>query len=116
MPNIPFGAVVLFGYSNKRMAESARFTPELPTTRNPVLAIAMEDIASHVGREACWTVSPLLLHSVVLPQDRDDAIARQAKDANAVRARHRLCRQHRVDDGFFCRLDRRPKERIDSVI
>src|SRR5215475_2628590 len=59
MPNIPFGAVVVFGCSNNRIAESARFTPELPTTRIPCMPFLLKVLPATSAWEACWTVSPL---------------------------------------------------------
>lgn len=56
-----------------------------------------------------YSAQTALLHSVVLLQRCDDAIARQAKDANAVCSGHCFRREHRVDDGFFCGIDGRSK-------
>jgi len=79
------------------------------------------EVSTHSKRSIAFVLlmvnsSRFLLHAVVLPQDLDDAIAGQAKDADAVGAGHRLCREHRVDDGFFGRFGRRSKERIDPIV
>ena len=55
-------------------------------------------------------------HSVVLLQRRNNPVAGKAERPDAVGAGHRLRREHRVDDGFFGRVDRRLKERIDPIV
>ena len=81
MPNAPFGFVVVFGRVNKSMAESARFTPIADHT-NPVLRVAVENVASHVGMRGLLNRQAV----AAVPADRvaDDAGGGGAQHLDAI--------------------------------